>query len=100
MPFIVTTKRRCAGRDPENPCDCNPIDGFQCRSSRTVATLDEARTEIAARAYSLSEQTRREAREAITESGGTVTLPDGTVIEVKPVRERCCGIRVEPESEQ
>lgn len=79
MPYTITTKR--------GPCDdaeCNP----NCRSRvvihLTVATLGEARAAIAqdhADALSDSDLDWRVLR-ALSESGGTITLPDGTIIEV------------------
>ena len=64
MPYLITTKRRQYG--------------LVVVARHAVATLDEANIEIAARhAGSIN-------RFAVTESGGTVTLPGGTVIEVEP----------------
>lgn len=77
-PFIVTTKR------PVDAVDCGhpeaPRDGWPV-SRRAVATLEEART-AAQKPCGKDLMARLEAS-LIPESGGTVSLPDGTVIEVE-----------------
>lgn len=75
MPFIVATNRAC------DDAECSP----RCRnrrvSRRAVATLEEART--AAQEPCGNDLMARLDASLIPESGGTVTLPDGTVIEVE-----------------
>jgi hypothetical protein len=83
-PYIVTTKRRLAGRVNVPTADAGPQpfggERYRVLSRRAVATLDEARmhtwrTVSLQAAYAVS---------ALPESGGTVgPLPDGTVIEVE-----------------
>jgi hypothetical protein len=83
MPYIVTTKRQ----------DQHFAEVAEYESRRAVATLEEAR-QAAWRAHPLFGTTNgyamMKARDEITlafpDSGGTVgPLPDGTVIEVKPI---------------
>lgn len=77
--YIVTVKRK-ASPDPVVP--------LQLVSRRAVATLDEAR-KAAYRAVADSnahalDATAAHAAHNLPESGGTIALPDGRVIEVEP----------------
>jgi hypothetical protein len=77
MSYIITTKR---GNPPfpNNPAILSRV---------AVATLEKAQNATYSAAYQITKPERSflplaKVREAITESGGTITLPDGTVIEV------------------
>jgi hypothetical protein len=76
MPYIVTTKQPHGGG----------VVPF-ILSRQAVATLEEARGVVAG----LAEAGRRGREDVLAaigslpESGGTITLPDGTVIEVEPI---------------
>lgn len=83
MPYIVTTTTPSAdlGWRSEDPAQADV-------TRRAVATLDEARRA----ALDLYEESAGLVASGATadtfgEQGGTVTLPDGTVIEVEPVSE-------------
>lgn len=77
MPYIITTRspsasvRVAATQEP----------AVLVRSRRAVATLDEVRAAIDALVQAGSYPTLGRIGK-LTEDGGTVTLPDGTVIEV------------------
>lgn len=94
MPYIIVTKRTPLG---------SPPGGLIHRvSRRAVATLDEARRIAEARAE--DERDRQSgfgeepddspvlAARNLPEQGGTVTLPDGTVIEVEYVDQNALGM--------
>jgi hypothetical protein len=81
-PYIVTTKRQ--GRREAGWSGWTP---WEVLSRRAVATLDDARDEVERRWTATlpwaQEGIRGRIDLKITESGGTVTLPDGTIIEVE-----------------
>jgi hypothetical protein len=75
MPYLITTKNRLDHR-----ADVEAL----LRGRRAVATLEEARIEAAVLLRSHGEEGKAQGVEMwLPESGGTVTLPDGTVIEVE-----------------
>jgi hypothetical protein len=78
MPYIVTTKREAIplARDFPHALPNGP----DHVSRRAVATLEEAQDLV-------REAGATVAAAVITESGGTITLPDGSVIEVVPMDE-------------
>jgi hypothetical protein len=94
MPYIVTTKRKCdscwdgrpkwAGTMPAPPCGACGGSG-ESVSRRAVATLEEAQDHI----YSVCAEGETDDEiiadeiDRMPEQGGTITLPDGTVIEVE-----------------
>jgi hypothetical protein len=78
MPYIVTTNSPRGSFYPPHP--------NVAISRRAVATLEEARSSVHAVIHPLRTNQRQgfdEASRLITESGGTITLPDGTIIEVE-----------------
>jgi hypothetical protein len=84
MPYIVTTKR------PEDGEFLNPVNGqsqpygpTESLSRRAVATLEEARA-VVKTTCGTDLMAPLEAS-LLPGSGGAVTLPDGTVIEVEPI---------------
>jgi hypothetical protein len=91
MPFIVTTKRpEIYEEDYSGPSWSSP-----CEFRVAVATLDKAREWAHGRIANAADhyegligpawpKTHHWLDDHLTESGGTVTLPDGSVIEVKP----------------
>lgn len=97
MPFLITTTR------PEDGEFLNPVNGqsepygqANVVSRRAVATLEEAATipGDAIRQWRDAVPSREKwnaayellrAAENLPESGGTVSLPDGTTIEVEPI---------------
>lgn len=96
MPFIITTKRRLAGRTMVPTADAGPqplgAERFEVVSRRAVATLEEAKvvaedTLIAVAPAGLDADEGERLLVAITElseSGGSVgPLPDGEVIDVE-----------------
>jgi hypothetical protein len=82
VPYIVTTKSRYSG--------ANDLGYWATTSRRAVATLEEAH-ETAREACLYAPGSVKAIAQAVrdvfalSESGGTVTLPDGTVIEVDRV---------------
>jgi hypothetical protein len=89
MPYIATTKR-----SNTETCECDPMDEGWCGretmrtvSRRAVATLEEARAHAHSAASERGWSTRQnhDDIEALPDSGGTVTLPDGASIEVRQV---------------
>jgi hypothetical protein len=69
MPYIVTTKRR-------GYMGLGLVRSPRVVSRRAVATLEEAQDLVREAGATVTAA-------VITESGGTITLPDGTVIEVE-----------------
>jgi 16S rRNA G527 N7-methylase RsmG len=81
MPYIITTTTASA-RSIDSQRDVGYI-----VTRRAVATLEKAREAVASSVrannpYAFAKIVA--AKNAVTESGGTITLPDGTVIEVAP----------------
>lgn len=82
MPYVITTKVAHRGHDAREP-DLSV-------TRRAVATLDETRGACAAYIAEHKREPHRPWRACLKlardlpESGGTITLPDGTVIEVAP----------------
>jgi hypothetical protein len=74
MPYIVTTKQRVPNWDGVG--DAPLMRGFR----RAVTTLEKAQDLVREAGATLTAA-------VITESGGTITLPDGSVIEVVPMDE-------------
>jgi len=76
MPYVITTRRE-SGRMTDN--------GWKYDDTRVaVATLEDARLRIAEDHANYMPRLQTATR--LSESGGTIgPLPDGTIIEVKPV---------------
>jgi hypothetical protein len=75
MPYTITTGKRFYYPD-------SGVGGVQIESRFAVATLEEARDKVYELVENMVDYPAHEAT-SIGEAGGTIDLPDGTVIEVR-----------------